>query len=102
MQVGDIGWESFGVVYSGDRTDCPAPWMDDVYDVWMRDPEAVIAEIVGDGHFQKLMDFIPYREYDSATNTHRWRDFMSGDWAWDEAVRTCLILYSSSMLLRTV
>ncbi|KAF8552429.1 hypothetical protein OG21DRAFT_1477771 [Imleria badia] len=85
LQVGDIGWESFGVAYSGDRTDCPAPWMDNVYDVWMRDPETAITEIVGDAQFQNLLDLAPYREYDSATNTRRWQDFMSGDWAWDEA-----------------
>ena len=76
--------------------------MDDVYDVWMRDPEAAITEIVGDTHFRNLLDLVPYREYDSGTDTRRWQDFMSGDWAWDEAVSSGQILFSFPALLRTV
>lgn len=85
-QVGDITWESFGVKYNGDQTDNPSPWMDDVYDVWMQDPEHAITDILGNADFTKLMDLMPYREYDTATDARRWQDFMSGDWAWDEAV----------------
>lgn len=86
-QVGDVPWDCFGVKYSGDETDNPAPWMDDVYDVWMRDPESALSQIIGNADFKDAMDYAPYsREYDTATDTRHWQDFMSGDWAWDEAV----------------
>ena len=91
LQVGDISWNSFGVTYNGDRTDHPAPWMDDVYDVWMRDPETAITQIVSNADFKSLLDVVPYREYESATNARRWQDFMSGNWAWEEAVSSHLI-----------
>ena len=86
VEVGDISWECFGIKYSGDRPDPLAPWMDDVYDVWMRDPETAISQIIGNADFENLMDFVPYREYDTETNTWCWQDFMSSDWAWEEAV----------------
>ncbi|KAF8549271.1 hypothetical protein OG21DRAFT_1421617, partial [Imleria badia] len=46
LQVGNIGWESFGVKYSSDRINCPAPWMDNIYNIWMRDPEIAITQIL--------------------------------------------------------
>lgn len=85
-QVGDIAWECFGVKYSGDRTENPAPWMDDVYDVWMCDPKCAIMQIIGSTDFKSTTDHVPYREYNAATDTRRWHDFMSSDWVWEEAV----------------
>ena len=65
--------------------------MDDVYDVWMRDPETAITQIVSNADFKSLLDVVPYREYESATNARRWQDFMSGNWAWEEVVSSHLI-----------
>lgn len=89
-QVGDISWENFGVKYSGEQPDIPFPWMEDIYDVWMRDPESAVAQIISDPDFAQLMDLIPYREYETATNARCWQDFMSGDWAWEEAVSSSI------------
>ncbi|KAN0080179.1 hypothetical protein V8E55_009745 [Tylopilus felleus] len=97
VEVGDISWECFGVKYSGDQPDPPAPWMDDVYDVWMRDPETAISQIIGNTDFENLMDFVPYWEYNTETNTQCWRDFMSSDWAWEEVVR----LYKTTVSVAT-
>ncbi|KAF8123085.1 hypothetical protein EV363DRAFT_1404165 [Boletus edulis] len=84
-RVGDIAWENFGIKYSGECPDHPLPWMDDVYDVWMRDPESVIGQIIDNPGFTRLMDLTPFREFETASNDRRWQDFMSGDWAWEEA-----------------
>lgn len=89
-KVGDISWENFGVKYSGERPDVPVPWMDDIYDVWMRDPETAVAQIISNPDFACLMDLVPYREYETATNARCWQNFMSGDWAWDEAVSSSI------------
>lgn len=93
LQVGEARWESFGVKYCGDRTENPAPWMDDVYDVWMRDPESVITQLLGNADFKNLLDLVPYREYESATNSRRWQDFLSSDWAWEEAVSKWSVMH---------
>ncbi|KAG2108411.1 uncharacterized protein F5147DRAFT_799705 [Suillus discolor] len=56
----DVKWQCFMVAYDGERPENPKPWMDDKYDVWFRDP---------------------CEENDQ----RQWKDFMSGDWAWDQA-----------------
>ena len=70
VQVGNIGWECFGVKYSGDQSDHPVPWMQDVYDVWMHDPDSAVLQIIGSTDYTNLMDFVPYREYDTETNMY--------------------------------
>lgn len=100
IQVGNIAWNSFGVKFCGDRTENPLPWMDDVYDVWMREPESAITHIIGDADFKNTMDYVPYREYDTATDARRWQNFMSGDWAWEEAVSSPVILLQSTVSYR--
>ena len=86
IRVGEVKWDSFGIQYTGEKPEVPAPWMDEVYNVWMRDPESCIGQIIGNPDFASLMDYMPYREYVTETNMRRWQDFMSGNWAWQEAV----------------
>jgi len=85
--LGDIKWESFTVKYTGE---CPAtgapPWMNDAYEVWFRDPRKLIHSILENHNFTNEMDFQPYQEFETATDKHRFHDFMSGDWAWEQAV----------------
>ncbi|KAG1803414.1 uncharacterized protein BJ212DRAFT_1449906 [Suillus subaureus] len=58
----DVKWQSFTVAYDGKRPENDTkPWMDDKYDVWYHDPHNVVH------------------------NMRQWKDFMSGDWAWDQA-----------------
>jgi len=40
------------------------------------------------------MDYVLYREYDAADDQRRWKDFMSGDWAWEEAVLVFLLMFT--------
>ena len=72
--------------YCGDWTENPTPWIDNVYDVWMCDAESVITQILGNMDFKGLMYLVPYREYKLATDSRRWQDFMSSNWAWEEVV----------------
>ncbi|KAI6159829.1 hypothetical protein EDD17DRAFT_1887839 [Pisolithus thermaeus] len=62
--LGDVQWEKFSTSYTGERpTENVPPWMNDTYDIWFRSP----------------------KEYESATDSRQWEDFMSGDWAWKQA-----------------
>ncbi|KAF8833516.1 hypothetical protein BDN67DRAFT_985983 [Paxillus ammoniavirescens] len=54
--LGDIPWQGFSIQYTGERPeDNVLPWMDGTYEVWFRDSEP------------------------------QWKDFMSGDWVWQQA-----------------
>ncbi|KAG1864362.1 hypothetical protein F4604DRAFT_1882080 [Suillus subluteus] len=84
--VGDVKWQSFKVQYSREK---PAhnipPWMDQSHDVWYRDPHEVIQNMLANPDYATEMDYWPYREFSTDGNAHQWQDFMSGDWAWNQA-----------------
>ncbi|KAG0693860.1 hypothetical protein DFH29DRAFT_815943 [Suillus ampliporus] len=84
--LGDVKWESFSVCYNGERpdTDVP-PWMDQVFEVWYRDTQEVIRNMLANPDYAQEFDYRPYREFSTDSSERQWKDFMSGDWAWDQA-----------------
>ncbi|KAN0101066.1 hypothetical protein V8E55_001050 [Tylopilus felleus] len=74
IKIGDIKWRNFMVQYTGDT-----------YQVHYRDPHEVVCSIVTNPDFATELDYSLYREYVTETNDRRWCDFMSGDWAWNQA-----------------
>ncbi|KAI6155534.1 hypothetical protein BKA82DRAFT_4326700 [Pisolithus tinctorius] len=86
--VSEVPWEDFTIRYTAEvRDEETAPWMFDNYDVWYRDPQKVIHNILASSDLAAEMDYVPYREYDATNNERCWQDFMSGNWAWEEADR---------------
>ncbi|KAH7903255.1 hypothetical protein BJ138DRAFT_1195517, partial [Hygrophoropsis aurantiaca] len=84
--LGDINWQGFSVEYQGERPDGDVPrWMKASYDVWFRDPRQVIHNILANPDFRTEIDYTPFREYNTADDKRQWKDFMSGDWAWQQA-----------------
>ncbi|KAG2080026.1 uncharacterized protein F5147DRAFT_749411 [Suillus discolor] len=77
--VGDVKWQSFQPAH-----DVP-PWMDQSHDVWYRDPHEVIRNMLANPDYATEMDYQPYLEFSTDDNTRQWQDFMSGDWAWNQA-----------------
>ncbi|KAG1901072.1 uncharacterized protein F5891DRAFT_1128178 [Suillus fuscotomentosus] len=61
------------------------PWMDSTFDVWYRDLHQVVRNMLANPNFTHKMDFRPYREYSTSGEERHYRDFMSADWAWDQA-----------------
>ncbi|KAG1887310.1 hypothetical protein F4604DRAFT_1571293, partial [Suillus subluteus] len=84
-QLGDVPWQGFSVQYTGERPENAPSWMDDEYDVWYRDPHLMAHNMLANPTYKKEIDYTPFREYDVADDTRRWKDFMSGDWAWEQA-----------------
>jgi hypothetical protein len=83
--LGDVTWESFGLQYNGHQPVENTPlWMQAEYDVWFRDPRTVIHNLLSNPDFKSGFDYAPYQEY--AAGVHRFQDFMSGNWAWKQAV----------------
>jgi hypothetical protein len=89
--LGDTPWESFSLRYDEAVPDDErAPWMDGEYEGWFRDPQQLVANILSNPDFKDEFDCAPFHEYDNDGN-HRFHDFMSGDWAWKQAVSDALI-----------
>ncbi|KAG1831429.1 hypothetical protein DFJ58DRAFT_719578 [Suillus subalutaceus] len=84
-QLGDVPWQCFSAQYSGERPEVVPPWMDDEFEVWYRDPRAMAHNILANPDYKDEIDYVPFREYDASDSTRRWKDFMSGDWAWQQA-----------------
>lgn len=88
IEVGGVGWQSFTMQYSDEHPDTDVPsWMDYQHDIFFRDPKTVVEEMLANPDFVGEIDFAPLKEIDSA-NQRRFQNFMSGDWVWNQAVRT--------------
>lgn len=90
--VGDAPWDNFTLSYDGELPDGDSEhpeWMTQEYQAWFRDPVQLIRNLVANPDFKDEFDYVPYHEYD-AQEKHRFHNFMSGDWAWREAVHNLL------------
>ena len=90
IPLADIPWQAFEVTYTGPRPehDVP-PWMERVYTVWYRCPHEILHAQLGNPDFAGEMDHSPKRTYHG--NERVYQDFMTGDWAWKQAVSETLV-----------
>ncbi|KAH9174065.1 hypothetical protein EDB89DRAFT_2113711 [Lactarius sanguifluus] len=82
IQDGDAPWQCLSVNAASDDIPEDAPsWKREEYEVWYRDPDVVIRNLLDNPDFASQFDTAPY----IMTDTHgerRWSDFMSGHFAW--------------------
>jgi Plavaka transposase len=79
-------WESFSLQYNGDHAAGDViTWMNAEYDVWFRDPRALVHNLLSNSDFKTGFDYAPFQERTS-NGVHRFQDFMSANWAWRQAV----------------
>jgi Plavaka transposase len=96
--LGDVPWQSFKTRYQDEKPQQNIPlWMDAGFDVWFRDPCAVIQNMLANPDFNGEIDYAPLREF-KANGDRRYQNLMSGDWAWEQAVffsfSLCLHLFN--------
>lgn len=85
IKLADIEWKCFAVTYTGPRPEHDVPsWMDREYYIWYRCPRQVLHAQLGNPDFVGEMDFAPKRVYEGQSRVYK--DFMTGDWAWKQAV----------------
>ncbi|KAG1726637.1 uncharacterized protein EDB91DRAFT_1239630 [Suillus paluster] len=66
-----------GVQYTGEKPEHNVPpWMD---------PHEVIQNMLANPDYATEMDYQPYREFSTDSNERQWQDFMSCNWAWNQA-----------------
>jgi Plavaka transposase len=91
--LGDVAWESFSLQYNGIRPESNVPsWMQSEYDVWFRDPRTLIHNLLSNPDFKSGFDYTPFQER-TDDGLHRFQDFMSGIWAWNQAVSLRAIFF---------
>ncbi|KAJ7328054.1 hypothetical protein DFH08DRAFT_916752 [Mycena albidolilacea] len=84
MKHGDLGpFENYQHLYETiDATKLYAPvWARQSYEIWYRDPEVVISNMLDNPDFDGAFDTAPYVHLDS-NGKRRWHDFMSANFAW--------------------
>ena len=88
IQNGDAPWQCFSVNSLSDDIPEDAPsWQKQEYEVWYRDPDIVIRNLLDNPDFASLFDTAPYIATDTK-GKRRWTDFMSGHFAWRRSVST--------------
>ena len=87
IKLGHVPWQSYTAQYNGLRPDnAPTPeWMNAQYQLWYRDPQKVIHNLLANPDLADGIDYVPYRDFKD--DKRQYRDFMSGNWAWRQCVR---------------
>ena len=90
--ISDAPWRSFGIKYQGSHPSRDLPsWMNQTYDIWYRNPCAIIKNIFSNTDFDGEIDYVPYHDF-SEDGSRKYKDFMSGDWAWEQVVSNISII----------
>ncbi|KAJ6449989.1 hypothetical protein C8R45DRAFT_1057249 [Mycena sanguinolenta] len=85
-KLGDAPWQCFQTEPLADGDDAPS-WARQLYEIWYRDPEVVISNMLDNPDFHGAFDTKPYVHLDS-NGKRCWHDFMSANFAWN---RTAMI-----------
>ncbi|KAJ7715857.1 hypothetical protein B0H14DRAFT_3098876 [Mycena olivaceomarginata] len=79
-KLGDAPWQCFQTEPLATGEDAPV-WAHQSYEIWYRDPEVVISNMLDNPDFDGAFDTAPYVHLDS-NGKRRWHDFMSANFAW--------------------
>ena len=90
--LGDIPWQCLVTGIADDIDEHSPKWMRTQYEVWYRDPEAVVSAMLSNPDFDGQFDLCPYIDLDVG-GKRRWNNVMSGNMAWRRSVSTSISLY---------
>ncbi|KAF8258733.1 hypothetical protein EI94DRAFT_1753752 [Lactarius quietus] len=95
MEIGDVAWQAFSVEFDGEvSSDSETPsWKRKSYEVWFRDPLRIVEAQITNKDYAHEMDYAPKQMF-SAAGKCQYLDFMSDNWAWEQAIHRFSILTS--------
>ena len=99
IKHGDAPWKSFTTSYAGELGPNAHSWQLQDYEVWFRDPDVVIRNMLDNPDFDGHFDYAPYVDLDKDGN-RKWNEFLSGTFSWRHAVSVpqcfcfCKILFN--------
>lgn len=86
IEHGELSWSPFELQYTGViPEDDPPSRMLQKYTFWHRDVTKVAESMLRNRDFDGEIDYVAYKDY-NASGERRWKDLMSGDWAWEQSV----------------
>ena len=88
--LGDVPWQCLVTKLPEDVNQSTPSWMQKTYEVWYRNPDAVISAMLGNPDFDGQFDLRPYVDL-NPDGTRRWNNVMSGNLAWRNSVCSVLI-----------
>ncbi|KAJ3793844.1 hypothetical protein GGU11DRAFT_748543 [Lentinula aff. detonsa] len=81
---GNAPWKCFQTTVDEELPENASEWQKTSYQVWYRDPDTVIANILGNTDFGNDFEAAPYVDVDK-NGTRHWSNVMSGNFAWRHA-----------------
>ena len=85
ITYGEVSWRTLAIRYRGPLTADSPLWKRHVYLVHTRDALRVVENLVSSSELDGKFDYVPYEEF-TGLNCRRVSDFMSGRWAFKQAV----------------
>ena len=89
--LGDIPWQCLVTQIPDDINEQSPNWMRTHYEVWYRDPDAVVSAMLSNPDFDGQFDLCPYIDLDTH-GKRRWNNVMSGNIAWRRSVSISVFL----------
>ena len=100
IQASDTPWKTYKFTYKGPKPDGVAPqWMEQEYELNMCDILAVVEQQLVTSEFDGKFDYTAYQEF-GPNGEHVWSNFMSGHWAWKEAVSSFILNVESQAVVK--
>ena len=99
IRLGGTPWECLTVSQEeGPEEENPPTWKMAEYQVWFRNVDCVIANMLNNPDFKNQFDYHPFI-YTDSQGQRRWMDFMSGNYAWRQSVSHSHMINTSSLML---
>jgi hypothetical protein len=90
--LGDVPWQCMVTTFNKDTRNA-SPWTQTAYEIWYRNPEIVVSNMLDNPDFDGQFDVRPYIDLDEHQK-RRWSNVMSGNVAWRHSVsRTLVVSY---------
>ncbi|KAK7471975.1 hypothetical protein VKT23_000083 [Stygiomarasmius scandens] len=87
IPLGSAPWHCFQTVPEENLLPTAPEWKRTEYQVWYCDPDTVITNMLANPDFANGFDVCPYIELKGSDGKRRWSDFMSGNYAWEQATK---------------
>lgn len=95
---GDAPWKSFTTSYAGELGPNPPTWQLQDYQVWFRDPNIVIKNMLDNPDFDQQIDYAAYVEL-NPSGERCWNEFMSGNYSWRHSVSSLQLYENNSLFI---
>jgi hypothetical protein len=89
--LGNVPWQCLETVFDEDSLRA-SPWTQTTYEVWYRDPDIVVSNMLANPDFNGQFEDRPYIDLDEHRK-RRWSNVMSGNIAWRHSVSRTLSIF---------